>query len=199
MCSCCHFNSLSSGFIWLLSLQPNVHVRYSNKYNHAQTHACLRKCQVQLSLQPRVMFKAFHLRLGGIWELIRVGTACPIGFPGLFNTSHKASTKASTIHFAAKEKKKKKKKSRWHKRMIINFDRQFFIFNPHTCGEVFLHPVLLSFIFCDCSLFNVLCERLSGFLTRHFNVWVLTARSFDEQVAPCEVVNSFSYMHTFFR
>ena len=40
------------------------------------------------------MFRAFHLRLRGIAELIGTGTACPIGFPGLLNTSHKASTQA---------------------------------------------------------------------------------------------------------
>lgn len=91
---------LLMGFIsWpLLPVSPDLRAHcwspHSNKQTHAQAHSRLRKCQEWLTSRPRVMFKATHLRLQGIRELIRTGTACPIGFAGLFSASRKASTKA---------------------------------------------------------------------------------------------------------
>lgn len=93
----------------LLSIQHDLHVRccivYWNKHTQPCTGTCLGKCQVWLTLRPWVMFKAIHLRLRGIAELIGTGTACPIGFPGLLNASHKASTKLLTMIYCTMQEK----------------------------------------------------------------------------------------------
>lgn len=125
-----------------LYTQTNTH--------HAQAHACLGKCQVWLTLRPRVMFKAIHLRLQGIAELIGTGTACPIGFPGLLNTSHKASTKAQPWFIVLCKRKNRgciPFATNLHSYSIHTWSHTLsFTCIPHTCGHPFLLPVPLPFL-----------------------------------------------------
>lgn len=117
---------------------PLLHcIFYSNKHTHAQAHTCLRKCQVWLTLQPTVMFKVIHLRLGGIRELIGAGTVCPIGFPGQSTHHTKPVTEAQPWFIVLC-----KGKTRSYIHLITNLLDHSFL--THTPVDTFLHQINIS-------------------------------------------------------